>query len=176
MSFAKVILVGNLGRDPETRYTPSGALNVQFTMAASGRRRGNDANEQENTTWFRVTAWDRLAERLVTMAERGYIGKGKLLYVEGQLESRQFTGNDGQVRTSLDVTMSDFQFVGSRQDNQGGGQGGNFSSGQGNQTSGVGGSQGGYGGGNYGGSNYGNQGGDDFGQDDSSENLNDVPF
>jgi single-strand DNA-binding protein len=177
MSFAKVAIVGNLGRDPETRYTPSGALNVQFTIAASGRRRGGEQGEQDNTTWFRVTAWDRLAERLVNMTERGYIGKGKLLYVEGQLESRQFTGNDGQVRTSLEVTMSDFQFVGSRQDNQGGqagGQGGNFGGGQGGQDAGFSGGQGGYGGGGYGGSNYGNQGG--FDNDDEPGNLNDVPF
>ena len=118
MSFAKVAIVGNLGRDPETRYTPNGTLNVQFTIAASGRRRSNEGQgqDQENTTWFRVTAWDRLADRLVNLMERGYIGRGRLLYVEGQLESRQYTGNDGQVRTSLDVTMTDFQFVGSRQD------------------------------------------------------------
>lgn len=160
MSFAKVAIVGNLGRDPETRYTPSGALNVQFTIAASGRRRSNDQAEQDNTTWFRVTAWDRLAERLVNMTERGYLGKGKLLYVEGQLEARQYTDNSGQTRQSLDVTMTDFQFVGSRQDSQGGqGTGG----------------QGGYGGGNYGGSNYGNQGGD-FSQDEGPDSLNDVPF
>jgi single-strand DNA-binding protein len=174
MSFAKVSIVGNLGRDPETRYTPSGALNVQFTIAASGRRRGGDqGGEQDNTTWFRVTAWDRLAERLVNMTERGYIGKGKLLYVEGQLESRQFTGNDGQVRTSLEVNMTDFQFVGSRQDSQGGqgGQGGGQEAGGGQGGYG---NQGGYGGGNYGGSNYGNQGGYD--NDDSPESLNDVPF
>lgn len=177
MSFAKVSIVGNLGRDPETRYTPSGALNVQFTIAASGRRRsgGDQGGEQDNTTWFRVTAWDRLAERIVTMTERGYLGKGKLLYVEGQLESRQFTGNDGQVRTSLDVTMTDFQFVGSRQDNEGGGQGGQGTGGFGQAGGSQAGGQGGYGGGNYGGSNYGNQGGD-FGSDEGQENLNDVPF
>lgn len=162
MSFAKVSIVGNLGGDPETRYTPSGALNVQFTIAASGRRRSSEGQDQDNTTWFRVTAWDRLAERLVSMVERGYIGKGRLLYVEGQLESRQYTDRNGQPRTSLDVTMNDFQFVGSRQDSQGGQQGGSF-----------GGQQGGnYGGGNYGGSNYGSgqQG------DDGSDNLNEVPF
>jgi single-strand DNA-binding protein len=174
VSFAKVSIVGNLGRDPETRYTPSGALNVQFTIAASGRRRGGEGNEQDNTTWFRVTAWDRLAERLVNMTERGYIGKGRLLYVEGQLESRQFTGNDGQTRTSLDVTMTDFQFVGSRQDNQNGGQGG-FGGGQAGGQGGFN-QGGGYGGGSYGGSNYGSGRGDDFGSDDPGESLNDVPF
>ena len=129
MSFAKVIIVGNLGRDPETRYTPNGTLNVQFTIAASGRRRSSDSQgtgqDQDNTTWFRVTAWDRLAERLVNLMERGYLGRGRLLYVEGQLEARPYVDREGNQRTSLDVTMTDFQFVGSRQDSQEGGQYGN---------------------------------------------------
>jgi single-strand DNA-binding protein len=171
MSFAKVTIVGRLGQDPEVRYTPSGTMNVRFSMAADGRRRGgNEGGDQEggNTTWFSVTAWDKQAERLVTLIERGYIAKGRQLYVEGQLESRQYTDRNGQPRTSLDVNLSDFQFIGSRQDNQGGGGQG------GNQGGGFGGNQGGYGGGNYGGSNYGNQGGG-F-DDEGSESLNDVPF
>ena len=175
MSFAKAIIVGRLGQDPEVRYTPSGTMNVQFSIAADGRRRGGgEGGEQNsNTTWFRVTAWDKDAERLVTLIERGYIAKGRLLYVEGQLETREYTDRNGNPRTSLDVTMSDFQFVGSRQDNQQGGGGqGNF--GGGNQGGGFGGNQGGYGGGNYGGSNYGNQGGN-F-DDEGNESLNDVPF
>ena len=112
MSFAKVSIVGNLGRDPETRYTPNGALNVQFTIAASGKpdREGNRA-----TTWFRVTAWDKLAERIIAMQERGYIGKGKTLYVEGQLEQRSYRDAGGNEKTSLDVTLTDWQFVGGGQ-------------------------------------------------------------
>lgn len=161
MSLAKVTIIGNLGRDPETRYTPSGALNVQFSVASSRRWRGSDGQEQENTTWFRVTAWGRLAETLVNLSERGYLTKGKQVYVEGRIEAREYTGSDGQLRTSLDVNASEFQLLGSRQDSQGGGQQGSY------QGSGA---QGGYGGGNYGG-NYG--GGQD--QDDG-ENLNDVPF
>ena len=112
MSFAKVTIIGNLGRDPETRYTPNGALNVQFTIAADGRPKQGGEKE---TTWFRVTAWDKQAERIVAMMERGYIGKGKSLYVEGQLEERRYEAN-GQQRTSLDVTLTDWQFVGGRQD------------------------------------------------------------
>lgn len=175
MSFAKVSIVGRLGQDPEVRYTPSGTMNVQFSIAADGRRRGGEGGEQDNnTTWFRVTAWDKQAERLVTLIERGYIAKGRLLYVDGQLETRQYTDRNNQPRTSLDVTMHDFQFVGSRQDNQQGGGQGNFGGNQGGQGD-FGGNQGSYGGGSYGGSNYGNQGGD-MGPDDGSENLNDVPF
>lgn len=169
MSLAKVTIIGNLGRDPETRYTPSGALNVQFSVASSRRWRGSDGQEQENTTWFRVTAWGRLAETMVNLSERGALVKGKQVYVEGRIEAREYTGNDGQVRTSLDVNANEIQLLGSRQDSQGGGQqGGNAGGGQQ-----EGGNQGGYGGGNYGG-NYG--GGQNQTDDDGPENLNDVPF
>jgi single-strand DNA-binding protein len=161
MSLAKVTIIGNLGRDPETRYTPSGALNVQFSVAASRRWRDSQGQDQENTTWFRITAWGRLAETMVTLSERGALTKGKQVYVEGRIEAREYTGSDGQVRTSLDVNASEIQLLGSRQDNQSGG----YESGQ------QGGQQGGgYGGGNYGG-NYGGQQGDE-----GSENLNEVPF
>lgn len=161
MSLAKVTIIGNLGRDPETRYTPSGALNVQFSVAASRRYRDSQGQEQENTTWFRVTAWGRLAETLVNLSERGFLAKGRQVYVEGRIEAREYTGSDGQVRTSLDVNANEIQLLGNRADSQGGGQqGGNY----GGQQSG-----GNYGGGNYGG-NYGG------GQNDDSDDLNSVPF
>lgn len=163
MSLAKVTIIGNLGRDPETRYTPSGALNVQFSVASSRRWRDSQGQDQENTTWFRVTAWGRLAETMVTLSERGALTKGKQVYVEGRIEAREFTGNDGQVRTSLDVNANEIQLLGSRQDNQGGSFGGQQGGGQ---------QEGNYGGGNYGGSNY---GGGQQG-DDGSDNLNEVPF
>lgn len=153
MSLAKVTIIGNLGRDPETRYTPSGALNVQFSIAANRRWRDSQGQDQENTTWFRVTAWGRLAENMVTLTERGALTKGKQVYVEGRIEAREFTGNDGQTRTSLDVNANEIQLLGTRSDNQGGGQQGS-----------------GYGGGNYGGSYGGNQ------PDDSADDLNSVPF
>ena len=172
MSFAKVTIVGNLGRDPETRYTQNGTLIISFSMAAQGRFR---SNQQPTTTWFRVSAFGQQAERLATVVEKGYVAKGKLLYVEGQLEENTFTGNDGQERKSLEVTLTDWQFVGSRDEQQRGGQGGNFSGGnQGgnqdytnsnqndaNQDSGS-----------YGGSNYGNE----FPSGDDQSDMNDVPF
>jgi len=161
MSLAKVTIIGNLGRDPETRYTPSGALNVQFSVAASRRWRDSQGQDQENTTWFRVTAWGRLAETLVNLSERGFLAKGRQVYVEGRIEAREYTGSDGQVRTSLDVNANEVQLLGNRADNQGGGYGGQQGGGQ---------QQGGnYGGGNYGG-NYGG------GQDDDADDLNSVPF
>lgn len=109
MSFAKIVSVGRLGADPETRYTPQGSTTLSFRFAADGRKKG------ENTTWLRITAWDRLAERLINLQEKGYLSKGSLLYVEGQLESRTYTDRNGQERVSLDVTMTDFQFVGGGQ-------------------------------------------------------------
>lgn len=170
MSLAKAIIIGNLGRDPEVRYTPSGAMNVSFSIASNRRWRDSSGQDQEKTTWFRVTAWGRLAETMVTLNERGALVKGRQVYVEGRIELNEFTGNDGQQRASLEGTANEFQLLGNRGDAPGGGQG-NYG---GNQGGGFGGNQGGYGGGNYGGSNYGNQGGN-F-DDEGSESLNDVPF
>ena len=158
MSLAKVTIIGNLGRDPETRYTPSGALNVQFSVAASRRWRDSQGQEQENTTWVRVTAWGRLAETLVNLNERGALVKGRQVYVEGRIESREFTGSDGQVRTSLDVNASEVQLLGNRQDNQGG---------EGQQ-------QGGSYGGGYGGGQQRSR--NDFDDQGGPDDLNEVPF
>ena len=110
MSFAKVTIVGRLGGDPEPRYLQNGNLVMNFSMAADGRRRGGD---DPSTTWFRVSAFGEQAERIANMVERGYIAKGRLLYVEGQFEVREYTGNDGSLRTSNDVNLSDWQFLGS---------------------------------------------------------------
>ena len=120
MSLAKVTLLGNLGRDPETRYTPNGRMNVSFSVATS--RRWNDAggNLQENTTWFRVTAWGRLAETLDKLTQQGALAKGRQVLVIGSIEQREFTGQDGQTRTSLDVNADEVQLAGNRGD--GGGQ------------------------------------------------------
>lgn len=117
-SFAKVALVGNLGADPETKYTPNGTMVVELRLAVNPRQRSQQGQAQEDAkpTWYRVSAWDRLADRIDRMTQQGYLAKGRQLYVEGRLEPREFTGNDGQVRTSFDVTMTDFQFVGERRD------------------------------------------------------------
>ena len=118
MSFAKVSIVGRLGRDPESAYTQSGKLRISFSMAADGRKK--DAGP----TWFNVSAFGEQAERLATMIERGYIAKGRMLYVEGQFEVRGYTGNDGMPRTSNDVNLTDWQFVGggNQQEQQGSNQ------------------------------------------------------
>lgn len=115
---SKVILIGNLGRDPETRYTPNGTMNVQFSMAVTRRRNDPSGQPQENTTWFRVTAWGRLAEILDGLTQSGSLVKGKQVYVEGRLESREYQDQAGQTRTSLDVTANELQLLGSRADSE----------------------------------------------------------
>jgi len=123
---AKITLVGNLGRDPETRYTPGGKMNVQFTMAVSRRFNDQSGQQQERTNWYRVTAWGGLAETLDRMAQNGYLTKGKQVYVDGRFEAREYQDQQGQTRTSLDVTANELQLLGSRTDSEGGGFGGGY--------------------------------------------------
>ncbi len=161
MSYNKVTIIGNLGQDPETRYTPTGTMNVQFSVATSRRFNDRDGQQQESTTWFRVTAWGRLAETLDKLTQSGALAKGRQVFVEGRLEQREFTGRDGQQRSSLDVNASEFQLVGNRGDADGGGNlgGGSRGSDSGGST----------GGGNAGGGNR-QQGNADYGD------IDDVPF
>jgi single-strand DNA-binding protein len=117
---AKVTLIGNLGRDPETRYTPSGVMNVQFSMAVTRRWADQGGQQQERTTWFRVTGWRRLAETLDQLTQNGALVKGKQVYVYGTIESREYQDQNGVNRTSLDVTADDVVLLGSRADSEGG--------------------------------------------------------
>jgi len=136
---SKVILIGNLGRDPETRYTPTGAMNVTFTLAVNRTFRDQSGQQQERTNWFRVTAWGKLAETLVNLSEGGALVKGKQVYVEGRLEAREYQDQQGQTRTSLDVNATELQLLGSRADAEGIGQfssGGARGSGSGGQLDG----------------------------------------
>lgn len=119
-SLAKVTVIGNLGRDPETRYTPNGVMNVSFNVAASRRWTDQNGQQQERTTWFRVTAWRKLAEILDQLTQSGALVKGKQVYVYGNIEAREYTDQQGQLRTSLDVTADDFQLLGTRADSEGG--------------------------------------------------------
>ena len=111
MSFNKVILVGNLGRDPELRYTPQGTPVCTFSLATNERRKDKNGEMQDQTTWFRVTLWNRLAE---TASQ--YLQKGRPIYIEGRLRVEEYTDRDGKPRHSLEVTASDMHFIGSRND------------------------------------------------------------
>ena len=123
---SKITLIGNLGRDPETRYTPNGTMNVQFTMAVSRRWTDQGGQLQERTTWFRVTGWGRLAETLDQLTQNGYLAKGKQVYVLGNLEAREYQDQQGQTRTSLDVRADEVQLLGSRPEGEGGGSAGSL--------------------------------------------------
>jgi single-strand DNA-binding protein len=123
-SVAQAILIGNLGRDPETRYTPNGAMNVSFTMATNRRWTDSNGQPQENTTWFRVTVWGKLADTMNKLAEQGALTKGRSVFVSGNLEAREYTDRNGVSRTSLDVNAQEVRLLGGRGDEQDGGFGG----------------------------------------------------
>jgi single-strand DNA-binding protein len=115
MSFNKVIIVGNLGRDPELRYTPQGTAVCNFSMATTEKRRDKSGEYQDVTTWFRVTLWDKKAE-----VAAKYLQKGKPVYIEGRLKIDEWTDRDGKDRYTLDVTATDMQFIGSASDRDSG--------------------------------------------------------
>lgn len=99
MAFCKLMFIGNLGRDPEMRYTPTGKPVTQFTVAVNQSTRNQQTGEwTEDTDWFRVSVFGDRAERA---AEQ--LRKGNRVFVEGRFRSREFEGQDGQKRTSLDV-------------------------------------------------------------------------
>jgi single-strand DNA-binding protein len=110
----KIILIGNLGRDPETRFTPDGTKTVSFSLAVDRRWTDQGGQRQERTTWFRPTAWGRLAETLDGLAQQGALAKGKQVYVLGTLDPREYQDQQGQRRTSLDVRADEVQLLGSR--------------------------------------------------------------
>jgi single-strand DNA-binding protein len=107
MSFNKIILVGNLGRDPELRYTPQGTPVCSFTVATNEKRKDRAGESQDVTTWFRVTLWGRQAE---TASQ--FLTKGRPIYVEGRLRLEEWTDRDGKQRYTLEVHATDMQFIG----------------------------------------------------------------
>ena len=112
--YHNIVIVGNLGGDPELRYTADGDPVATFSVACNRRWSGADGRQQEETTWYRVSAWRRLAE---TCAE--YLRKGRQVLVEGRLKPdpetggpRIWTGNDGAARASFEVTAQRVVFLG----------------------------------------------------------------
>src|SRR4051812_62033 len=116
MSFNKIIVVGNLGRDPELRYTPQGVAVCSFSMATNEKRRDKSGEMQDITTWFKITLWREKAE---TAAK--YLTKGSPVYIEGRLRIEEWTDRDNNNRYTLDVQATDMQFIGSRTDSVGSG-------------------------------------------------------
>lgn len=122
---SNITIIGNLGRDPETKYTPNGAMNLQFSVAVSRRHTDQSGQVKEHTDWFRVTAWGKLAETMDKLAQNGALVKGKQVYVQGRFEARDYQNNEGVTVKSLDVTANEIQLLGSRPEGEysGGGQG-----------------------------------------------------
>ena len=147
MSVNKVILVGNLGRDPEVRTTSSGSKVVQLSIATSERWRDRASGEQrEKTEWHRVVIFN---ERLTDVAER-YLQRGRQVYIEGQLQTRKWQDQEGNDKYTTEIVLSQFrgelQMIGGRGEGGGGGGGGGAGGGYGDSNFGGGGSGGGGGG------------------------------
>ena len=115
-SVNKVILVGNLGRDPEVRYTPNGGAVCNVSIATSRQRKNKETGDKsEETEWHRVVFYDRLAE-----IAGEYLKKGRSVYVEGRLQTRKWQDKDGVEKYSTEVIANEMQMLGGR-DGMGGG-------------------------------------------------------
>jgi single-strand DNA-binding protein len=125
MTLNKMMIIGNLGADPELRYTPGGKAVAELRVAVNDRSKGPDGEWQEETQWFRVELWEQAAERA---AER--LRKGHKVFAEGALRAREWEGKDGQKRTSLEIRFARVQSLERREPGEGGGySGGGFGEG-----------------------------------------------
>lgn len=184
----KVIIVGNLGADPETRYTGNGTAITSIRIATSENWTDKQSGEkQERTEWHRVKLFGRLAE-----IAGEYLKKGRQVYIEGSLRTDKYTDKDGVERFSTDIIAAEMQMLGGGSEGGagGGGGGGNFQRSQGGGGGGQ--RQGGYGSGgggqSRGGDNYGggSRGGDNFGNQQQRQSAppvqnnsfddDDIPF
>ena len=155
-SVNKVFLIGNLGGDPEVRYTASGSAVANFRIATTDVWNDRNGERQERTEWHRIVVWGKQAEHCGE-----YLRKGRSVHVEGRLQTRDWEDRDGNKRYTTEIVANSVTFLGSRGEGGGGGYGG--SQGGGGQGGG-GGYGGGQGGGGYGGSQGGGgQGGGGYG-------------
>ncbi len=144
----KAILIGNLGRDPELRYTQSGQAVANFTLATSESWNKKDGGgREERTEWHRIVAWGRTAELCSQ-----YLAKGRTVYIEGRIQTREWENKEGQKQRTTEIVANTVQFLGGR-----GGQGGQGGGGNGGAPQGGGGG-----------------GGDDFGG--GPPPADDIPF
>jgi len=112
----KVILIGRLGSDPEVRYTPSGVAVANFNIATSEEWKDKDSGEKkERTEWHRIVVWRRLGE---ICGE--YLSKGRQVYIEGRLQTRDWEDRDGNKRYTTEIVATDVQFLGSRDSSESG--------------------------------------------------------
>ncbi len=109
MSVNKVILVGRLGRDPETRYTGGGQAVANFSLATDESYKDRNGERQKRTEWHKIVVWGKQAE----IAQQ-YLKKGSLVFIEGRIQSREWTDKEGQKRTSFEIVANNFRMLGSR--------------------------------------------------------------
>jgi single-strand DNA-binding protein len=108
-SVNKVILIGNLGRDPELRYTKNGQAVANFSLATTERFGGRDGGEErEQTEWHRIVTWGKTAENCAQ-----YLSKGRSVYIEGRIQSREWEDKEGNKRSTTEVVAQRVQFLGS---------------------------------------------------------------
>ncbi|MBZ5528905.1 MAG: single-stranded DNA-binding protein [Acidobacteriia bacterium] len=114
MSVNKVILVGRLGRDPETRFTGGGQAVANFSLATDRSFKDKNGERQKQTEWHKLVVWGKQAE----IAQQ-YLKKGSLVYVEGRIQSREWQDKEGQKRTSFEIVVENFRMLGGRGDGGG---------------------------------------------------------
>jgi single-strand DNA-binding protein len=108
-SLNKIILIGNLGKDPEIRYTPEGSPVATFSLATSENWTDKNGSRQEHTEWHTIVAWNRLAD-----LSKRFLVKGRQVYVEGRLRTREWTDREGNKRRSTEVIAQQMVLLGSR--------------------------------------------------------------
>jgi single-strand DNA-binding protein len=109
MSVNKVILVGRLGRDPETRYTGGGQAVANFSVATDETYKDRNGERQKRTEWHKIVVWGKQAE----IAQQ-YLKKGSLIFIEGRIQSREWQDKEGQKRTSFEIVANNFRMLGGR--------------------------------------------------------------
>ena len=137
----KAILIGNLGRDPELRHTQSGQAVVNFSIATSENWTDKSGEKQERTEWHRIVAWGKTGELCAQ-----YLSKGRTVYVEGRIQTREWEDREGQKRTTTEINAQTVTFIGGRGDSGGAAGGGGSAAGGGGGTAGGGGNAAGGGG------------------------------
>jgi len=126
MSVNKVILVGRLGRDPETRYTGGGQAVANFSMATDESYKDKNGERQKRTEWHKIVVWGKQAE----IAQQ-YLKKGSLIFIEGRIQSREWQDKEGQKRTSFEIVANNFRMLGGRAEGAAAGGGGGAAGGGG---------------------------------------------
>jgi len=115
-SLNKVMLIGNLGKDPEVRYTPAGVAVASFNLATSERFKNKSGEWEERTEWHRVTLWSKLAE-----IAGEYLSKGKTVYIEGRLQTRKWQDNSGNERYTTEIVGEKMQMLSPKGESRRGG-------------------------------------------------------